>query len=64
MKCKAVAKMKAAEALISWNANHGEPCKANHQAPPGSIGIGPLVSDDDASDWSNLHTLTAGAQNV
>jgi hypothetical protein len=53
--------MKAADALIAWNgADHPA---FRRDAPPGSIGIGPLQTETEP-DWAGPYARTGGAAYV
>jgi hypothetical protein len=53
--------MKAADTLIAWNGAYGkDDFMPRNSAPPGSIALGPLQTEDEP-DWTHGYACTGGA---
>ena len=58
--------MKAAKTLIAWTPAGAEPFRVGTRliAPPGSVGIGPLLWREHDIDWAEPYHCTGGAAEV
>lgn len=56
--------IKASKALIAWQASDGKDHLLGHDAPPGSVAVGPLLTRHESFDWTEPFSYTGGASEL